>query len=282
MGLRRGRDQRLDGGAQHRRRPRGPGSGDARAGRSWGEALVAAVRAGEVDEAAIEEKVLRLLRLAARVGGVAGFQPATVTAIDDPIALAREIAAAGMVLLRNEGDLLPLDPSQSWRIAVIGQNADHARTQGGGSATVIPTHVVSPLAGIRGAFGSAQVDYAMGAVAQDGIIPLPLDQITNPQTGEPGMLVTFLPPTARRCSARAGSPPHLVYFGGDAPITTAARAHFEVVWTPPQDGEVLFGFACVGHGGSWPTGSYCGRTRPIRPAAISAPTSSRRRRSPRP
>src|SRR3954451_9228262 len=42
----------------------------------WGDALVAAVRAGRVPEAAIDDKVLRLLRLAARVGALAGVAPA--------------------------------------------------------------------------------------------------------------------------------------------------------------------------------------------------------------
>ncbi|WIB37101.1 glycoside hydrolase family 3 C-terminal domain-containing protein [Curtobacterium sp. MCJR17_043] len=59
------------------------------------------------------------------------------------------------------------------RIAVIGHNADQARTQGGGSATVVPESVVSPLDGIRAAFPAASVEYAIGAVVQEGIAEFP-------------------------------------------------------------------------------------------------------------
>ncbi|MGA5216194.1 beta-glucosidase family protein [Streptomyces cinereoruber] len=70
----------------------------------YGEALAAAVRAGEVTEAAVDTAVRRVLRLAARVGALEGAPPA-VTAPPAPIdgaALAREIAHRGFVLLRNE------------------------------------------------------------------------------------------------------------------------------------------------------------------------------------
>ena len=54
------------------------------------------------------------------------------------------MAIAGSVLLRNTG-ILPLDFNALGTIAVIGHNARHARTQGGGSATVLPKQVSSPL-----------------------------------------------------------------------------------------------------------------------------------------
>ena len=52
------------------------------------------------------------------------------------------------MLLSNDG-ILPLDARLGHEIAVIGHNAREARTQGGGSATVIPERVVSPLDAIR-------------------------------------------------------------------------------------------------------------------------------------
>ena len=61
----------------------------------------------------------------------------------------RSSAAAGFVLARNEGSLLPLDTGSLRQVAVVGPNAVVARTLGGGSATVYPAHVVSPLDGLR-------------------------------------------------------------------------------------------------------------------------------------
>jgi beta-glucosidase len=58
----------------------------------WGDALIAAVRAGEIDEALVDRKVLRILGLAARVGALEGFQPAVAqpVSVEDGVGFARE------------------------------------------------------------------------------------------------------------------------------------------------------------------------------------------------
>ncbi len=116
----------------------------------WGDALLEAVRAGRVDETLIDDKVVRILRLAARVGGLDGAMPASPAPVDIPREL-RATAAASFVLARNERSLLPLDRSGLGRVALIGPNAEIARTLGGGSATVYPPYTVSPLDGLRAA-----------------------------------------------------------------------------------------------------------------------------------
>src|SRR5206468_3199622 len=105
----------------------------------WGDALLEAVRAGRVDEALIDDKVVRILRLAARVGGLDGAVPASPAPVDIPREL-RATAAASFVLARNERSVLPLDRSGLGRVALIGPNAEIARTLGGGSATVYPPY----------------------------------------------------------------------------------------------------------------------------------------------
>ncbi len=116
----------------------------------WGDALAEAVQDGRVDEDLIDDKVLRILRLAARVGGLTEVPaPAVPAAVDIGDEL-RAAAAASFVLARNDG-LLPLSRSSLRRVAVIGPNAEVARTLGGGSATVFPPYTVSPLEGLRGA-----------------------------------------------------------------------------------------------------------------------------------
>jgi beta-glucosidase len=154
-----------------------------------GEVLVAAVMAGDIEESAIDRKALRILQLAARVGAVEGFEPVSAEPVEreDLLAFAREVSAAGTVLVKNDG-VLPLDSGSVAKVVVIGHNAQQARTQGGGSATVIPEKVVTPLDGIRAAFGAEKVSYSVGTVVQEGIAELPLEQITNPVTGAPGML----------------------------------------------------------------------------------------------
>ncbi|SHL43967.1 glycoside hydrolase family 3 C-terminal domain-containing protein [Actinacidiphila paucisporea] len=80
----------------------------------WGEPLLAAVREGRVPQEAIDDKVRRILRLAARVGALDGVLPPRSAPAPTPEAarrLLRRAVAAGCVLLRNEGGLLPLTPA---------------------------------------------------------------------------------------------------------------------------------------------------------------------------
>ncbi|MEO3808992.1 glycoside hydrolase family 3 C-terminal domain-containing protein [Sphaerisporangium sp. B11E5] len=184
---------------------------------AWGAALAEAVRSGEVPEEAVDEKVRRLLRLAARVGALSPAQqtagddsrapllPATatgalagVTPISDEEAergrvLLREAVAASAVLLRNESGLLPLDPGRLRRVAVIGPNAASPRVQGGGSAGVYPVSVTSPLDGVTAALaGRAEVTHAAGVHTSGHPAPLDLGNARNPENGEPGVLVRLL------------------------------------------------------------------------------------------
>ncbi|QHC61823.1 glycosyl hydrolase [Rathayibacter festucae] len=213
----------------------------------WGAALVAAVRDGSIEESVVDRKVRRILRLAARVGALEGFAPAVAepVLVEDGRAFAREAAAAGSVLLRNEGEL-PWDASALSSVAVIGHNAREARTQGGGSATVLPEKVVTPLDGVRAALPHARVDYALGAVVQDGVAPLVLETITNPVTGEPGQRVRFLAEDGAELFVEDRRATSLVWFGGTAPIAASARVEFSTILTPAADATVRLGFAVAG------------------------------------
>ncbi|WP_081709923.1 beta-glucosidase family protein [Arthrobacter sp. 35W] len=215
----------------------------------WGEALVAAVTAGEVAEASIDRKVLRILQLAARVGALEGFDAVQAEPLDreDPIAFAREASAAGTVMVKNDG-VLPLDPAAAPRIAVIGHNARYARTQGGGSATVVPERIVTPLDGIRSAFGVDKVSYSVGAVVQEGIAELPLEQLANPVSGGPGLRVRFLGAGGEELFAEDRRSTALVWFGGDAPILSSALVQFRTIYTPEETGTIRLGFSTVGTG----------------------------------
>jgi beta-glucosidase len=137
-------------------------------GSPWGQRLVAAVRDGSVPEEVVNEQVRRVLRLAARVGALAGapesVPPAIRPAVIDGALLARQIAARSFVLAANAGGILPLDVAGLSSIALIGALAKDARVLGGGSATVFPAHIVSPLAGLTDALPqSVRLSYAIGA-----------------------------------------------------------------------------------------------------------------------
>lgn len=207
---------------------------------AWAD-LVAAVRDGRLNEADLDRKVLRLLLLAERVGALGEATPVEPAPLDGP-AFARAAAIEGTVLLRNES-LLPLDAAALGRVAVIGQNAREARTQGGGSATVIPEAVFSPLDAIRAAVPGADVRYEIGAVVQEGVAEIPLAQLRNPATGEAGMRVAFFDADGTELFAENRLSTALVWFGGDAPIAASATVVFETLYTPIETGDIELGFA---------------------------------------
>ncbi|MFI6983666.1 glycoside hydrolase family 3 C-terminal domain-containing protein [Embleya sp. NPDC050154] len=130
--------------------------------------VVAAVTAGELDEVVLDQAVERLVHfahLAARPAGDGSTAP-----YDEHHRLAGEVADNCVVLLRNEGPLLPLDPA-SGSVAVIGELARTPRFQGGGSSQVTPTRVDVPLDHIRELATGARVDFEPGYPLADGPEP---------------------------------------------------------------------------------------------------------------
>ncbi|MDP9844374.1 glycoside hydrolase family 3 C-terminal domain-containing protein [Streptosporangium lutulentum] len=221
----------------------------------WGEALVAAVRAGDVPEAAIDDKVRRLLRLAFRVGALDPGLPADGhAAASDPAphedhgparALLRRAVAAGTVLLRNEDSLLPLDPSRLRRVAVLGPNAAAVRIQGGGSAGVYPLSVSTPLDGIRDALsGTAEVVHCSGAHPRDRPTPLGTDNARNPLTGEPGVLVRLLDADGAEIHAEHRLTGRILE---PARIDSAAAVEIRALLSPETDGLWELAVAGWGH-----------------------------------
>jgi len=144
-----------------------------KAGNSGGwltaDKVLAAVSSGKVKQEAIDDSVRRMLRVMFE----AGLFDTTKQAVEDVEtaehrALARAAAAEGIVLLKNAGNLLPLDAEKIKSLAVIGPNAATARTGGGGSSLVRPKSPVSPLDGIKEAAGNRiDIGYALG-VSMEG------------------------------------------------------------------------------------------------------------------
>ncbi|WP_194820052.1 glycoside hydrolase family 3 protein [Nocardia sp. XZ_19_385] len=153
----------------------------------WGAPLEEAVRRGEVPESAIDEKVRRILRFAMRVGALDGEPtPAPEFSEQDARELVRRAAAEGMVLVHNDG-VLPLRPDT--KVALLGPNAALPRFMGGGSATVIPTHTSTPLEGLEAVL---PVTHTPGVRLEEKLIPVPMELVTDPETGTPGLSLRYL------------------------------------------------------------------------------------------
>lgn len=144
-------------------RPRTIAAGN---GGGWlvAEKVLPEISAGKISPATIDENVGRMLRVLF-ISGQFDKPHAASGEIDTPEqrALARKAAAESIVLLKNAGDLLPLDPSKIHSVIVIGPNAAVARTGGGGSSLVTPQYSITPLQGIQNRVGQhLQVNYALG------------------------------------------------------------------------------------------------------------------------
>jgi beta-glucosidase len=110
-------------------------------------AIVAAVQAGELDEALLDQAVARVLQMVDRAPKSSGAE----LDADAHHALARAVATECAVLLKNDGDLLPLQPAAGDTLAVIGEFARTPRFQGAGSSLVNPTRVDVALDELRAA-----------------------------------------------------------------------------------------------------------------------------------
>src|SRR5450759_1171745 len=162
----------------------------------WGEHLVAAVRAGTVPEAEVDDKVSRLLGLARRVGALDGAGhtdgshahagSAAPELVDSR--LLREVTARSFVLLTNPRELLPLEAGKVRKIALIGPNAIDPTTQGGGSVRVLPAVRTDLAKSLRAAFGSAAALSAHQGCLTSATTAAPAQgSLRDPVSGEEGV-----------------------------------------------------------------------------------------------
>jgi beta-glucosidase len=227
--------------------------------------LADAVSRNLISETEIDRAVTRLFTARFRLGMFdppdrVPYASIPLSVVDSQAnrSLALEAAERSMVLLKNTG-ILPLSPSTR-RIAVVGPSADWPDMQMANYAGT-PSHIVTPLAGIRQRFGAtADIRFALGST-YTAISPalMPGEALQTPD-GALGLLAQYFAtndfsgaPALTRTDAR-------VYFNWDTqdPAVVAAipRDRFAVRWTgtltAPYTGEYVLGLAhsecgdCVG------------------------------------
>ena len=165
-----GMDLEMPGGEAMRIWANKPETKLAGNGSGWltADKVMAAVSAGRVTQAAVDEGVRRILHVMFTAGlfdhpHVGGGD------VDTPEQrqVARTAANESIVLLKNSGGVLPLSAEKSRKIAVIGPNAAVARTGGGGSSLVRPEYAITALDGIKEAAGPrADIVHALGIVME--------------------------------------------------------------------------------------------------------------------
>jgi beta-glucosidase len=186
-----GLDLEMPGGE----RPLFPG-GSSPSPERFGARLKAAVLAGRVPAARLDDMVARILTSRIASGQLdrtsTGNHAAVVTS-EAHQDFAEQLSEQGTVLLKNAHGVLPLDPDHMRSIAVIGAAAEaNALYTGGGSAHVNASGTVTPLAGIRARVGEdVDVTYAPGTTGTAELPLMPTDRLTPSSGTGTGLTGTY-------------------------------------------------------------------------------------------
>lgn len=122
------------------------------------------IQEGKFTTRELDEKVRRVLRLFYRTTMNQTYKQGFLCS-DAHYEAAQKIAEEGIVLLKNQGNVLPIDLRQAKRVLVVGENAIKMMTVGGGSSSLKVQREISPLDGLKARLaGKATVDYARGYV----------------------------------------------------------------------------------------------------------------------
>ena len=208
--------------------------------------LLAAVRDGAVSEEFIDDKVLRILLLASRVGKLDGH-PAPVPArrVADSDGLIRHLAARTVVVLSDTARVLPVaDPATVTSVALIGPNAVEPFVQGGGSALVNPAFVQTAGEAFAQAFPNAAITIARGADSRVTPAVAEASRLTDPVTGEPGLHVEILDAAGSVLEQRSGAEADIFWRRGLPAGGVMIRVSADITLDTP--GEHWVGFATPG------------------------------------
>lgn len=154
------------------------------------DALLEKLRAGQIPESRVDEKIRNILRLMYRLKMIGphshtrkpGQYNAPVSQIMNGV-----IAEESIILLKNEDQCLPLDPHSAQKIAVIGVNAVTAHAFGGGSAEIKALYEITPLLGIKQLLGgNVKVSYAPGYHVPDNGGRSEISWQANSTVNQPG------------------------------------------------------------------------------------------------
>lgn len=146
---------------------------------------------GDIESSVLDDKVRRILRVQFNIGMMDKSRKSGQRNTQEHKVAARTIAENGVVLLKNDDNVLPLDPTQIKSILVMGPNADKAHGAGGGSSEIKSLYEITPLQGLKNALGN-DVEITFLRAQPDDISPIPADFIaTRHWTGTPAWNISF-------------------------------------------------------------------------------------------
>jgi beta-glucosidase len=138
---------------------------------------------GKADIKTLDDKVRRVLRLIFRTT-MSPSRPYGSFGSPEHSLAARTIAEEGIVLLKNSGNILPVNLGTTKKILIVGENAVKRMTVGGGSSSLKAKYEISPLDGIKALAGSqAEITYVKG-YESPAVREQDVQNVTDPEKKE--------------------------------------------------------------------------------------------------
>lgn len=210
--------------------------------------IARALKNNQITQAAIDDNARRVVRALIRTGMLDAPHVPDHNMVNSPEhqRLTFEAATKGIVLLKNEGNILPLDRARIKSIAVIGPAASGMQVGAAGSPGVQPFYTIQPLDGIKQRAGvGAVVRYARGT---DPGSPVPAVALTPPTGDGSGLHAEYF---ANRnltgTPALMRTDPQIQFDWAGAPVPGVGHTNFSVRWTgkltPPVTGRYTLSFS---------------------------------------
>jgi beta-glucosidase len=149
------------------------------------DSLFDKLKSGELSQVLLDDKIRRILRVMFSIGlfDEYKYDPANLNS-DEHKQLALEVAKEGIVLLKNQNNILPLKIDQLKSVAVIGPTSNIAVTGGGGSSKVSPFYEISPLEALKQKIGDKiKLNFAQGITINGTIKPVKPEFLYTDITG---------------------------------------------------------------------------------------------------
>ncbi|WP_456406353.1 glycoside hydrolase family 3 C-terminal domain-containing protein [Caldithrix abyssi] len=212
------------------------------------EKIIALIKNGQLDEKILDDKVRRILRVCLTMDLFNANRSKPTIDWDEHHDLAVQVAREGMVLLKNDDDLLPLKPEKIRSLVVLGPTAYPTPTSGGGSAFIKPYRTISFYEAIKNTAGSqTQVDFinterylSMDRLVEQGRF------FVDSDLSEPGLKAIFFnnmelryPPIYRRVDQKIAFD-----FGTLSPAFGVRSSGYSIRWRayikPEKTGKYVF------------------------------------------
>ncbi len=179
------------------------------------EPLKKMIKEGKVPMSALDDKIRRILRVQLSIGMMDKYRMSGQRNTRKHQEAARKIAAEGVVLLKNDDKVLPLNAEKLSNVLVIGPNADRKHGLGGGSSEVKTLYEVTPLQGLQEKLGD-NVNITVMRAQSSKLSAIPGDYIVSRHwTGTPAWDIIHYTDNTRTAELRTSSIPDSDYRSAD-------------------------------------------------------------------